>query len=504
MRASATLLQRARVNLDLTDYKAAREDADQVAALDPPRTDDAALIAAEANRQLWDFPASLAACDRFTSSSPLRVAVCEANQALVHILTEDWEKAAAAVDLALVSWAECPTALLASASLAFCRDHDAERADVLLAQAIALAPEDPSLRILRAQVRTKLRCFDDALRDCDEAIKRCLWLEPRVARIQAKLARDRWDYVSGKNPPLDVDIAAVLTLRPSPTTAAEWSSDRRRCIASALRNDFDEALKGLDEALRCCDKALAIQPKAVPGLLVRAGVQVDRRDFPAAVDDCRKVLDLCPENARALYLLGQVSLRKNELDDALEAFVRSELAEPHFVLPIRGRSDVHRLRKEYGKVIELCDYGLKIEPDQPALYFNRAFAKSQTGELDGALRDYDKSIEFDSSNPSAFNNRGLLWASKKGAAKKEFETATEDFTEAIRRGPRAAGTSIATALPRIVSSAASMMPTTTSAPPRRSTPRRRRAATLNRGSRPAAVVSPTRKRGTLLASSLPH
>ena len=56
-------------------------------------------------------------------------------------------------------------------------------------------PDGPALRVLRAQVRTKLRSFDDAIRDCDEAAKRCFLLDPHIARIQAKLARDRWAYI---------------------------------------------------------------------------------------------------------------------------------------------------------------------------------------------------------------------------------------------------------------------------------------------------------------------
>jgi serine/threonine protein kinase/tetratricopeptide (TPR) repeat protein len=434
-RKGATLLQRARVGLDFTDYKSARSDADQVAVFDSAIGDEAALIAADSNRQLWDFPGSLAACDRFTSPAHRNVALAEANRALAYIVMQDWEKASAAVDLALDSWAECPTALLANASIAFFHDHDVERAEAILAQAIERSPDDPSLRILRAQVRTKLRCFDDAIKDCEEAIKRCLWLEPHVVRIQAKLARDRWAYMNAngkKYSPMEIDIARVIALG-TPDTAAEWI---HHATLYRLKNDFAHALEW-------CNKAVDLQPNAVPGLLARAAVQIDLREYPAAVDDCRKVLELSPENAQALYLLGQVSFRKNELDDALDFYFRAERAEPRFVLPIRGRSDVHKKRNELDKTIELCDYGLKIEPDQPSLYLNRAFAKAAKLDLtkpagpdfDSAVRDYDKSIEFDSSNPTAFNNRGLLWAKKKDAAQNDFEKAAQNFTDAIRRGP---------------------------------------------------------------------
>ena len=437
LRQGETLLQRARVNFERTDFKAACDDALQVAVNAPVLGDDAALLMARAERQLWNFPAALDACDRFTSPTLRTAAICEANRALVFVLMEDWDKAAAAVDLALVSWDECPTALLANASIAFFHDHDAERADAILTKAIALAPNDPELRVLRAQVRTKLRSFKDAIDDCDEAAKRCFWLDPHVVRIQAKLACDRWAYMIGKKQPLamEADIDAVVGLG-TPNTAAEWV---QTATLHRLKNEFEKAIK-------CCNNAIAIQPTAIPALLARAGVQVDRREYAsaaaaaaaaaAAVADCRKVLDQCPENAQALYLLGQVSLRKNELDDALQAYNRSERSEPRFVLPIRGRSDVHKLLKEYAKVIEICDQGLKIEPDHASLYSNRAFAKSQTGDPNGAIRDYDKAIEFDSSNSIFFNNRGLVRASKKGVTPQELEKSVEDFTDAIRRSPR--------------------------------------------------------------------
>jgi serine/threonine protein kinase/Flp pilus assembly protein TadD len=419
-RTARSLLERARVSLAFTAYGAARTDADQVGPLDPALGDEAALISAEANRQLWDFPASLEACDRIRSDSHRSVAIAHANRALVFILIEDWKEAANEIGFVFDSWTECPTGLLAAASISFFHDHDPETAIVLVNRGLAQAPNDPALLVLRAQVRTRLRLFDKAIEDCDEAAKRCLWLDPHVVRIQAKLARDRFGYTADKKTGLDADILAARKLG-QPDTPAEWI---HTATMFRLRND-------LDAALACSLKALAQQPKAVPGLLARAGIQVERRDFPSVANDCRKVLDESPDNARALYLLGLAAYRKNDLDGALETYVRSEFSEPHFILPIIGRSDVHGRRKEFAKVIELCDHGLKIEPDQPSLYFNRAYAKNEIGDLAGAIRDYDKAIEFDNSNAKSFNNRGLVWARQKNFAK-----AADDFTESIRRNPK--------------------------------------------------------------------
>src|SRR5262249_21318357 len=88
------------------------------------------------------------------------------------------------------------------------------------------------------------------------------------------------------------------------------------------------------------------------------------------------------------------------------------------------------------KVVELCDFGLKLEPDYATLYFNRAYARTLLKDTEGAIADYDKAIEYDSSYAAAYNNRGLLFGSKRSAGPAEYDRAIKDITEAIRRNPR--------------------------------------------------------------------
>jgi serine/threonine protein kinase/tetratricopeptide (TPR) repeat protein len=418
LRRAKAVLERARVDLDLTDYASARIDADQALKFDASVAVDAALVDAEASRQLWDFRASLSACI---------VAGSDANRALAYILREDWKSANDAVDLALRTDPTDPTALLGKASLVFFRDHDATGADRILSEAIALAPGNPSLRILRARVRTKLRNFDDAIRDCDDAAR--LWrfgLEPHVVRIQTNLAGNR---AKGINVPIGADIEGVLrldsirmTLRPESNksdTPAELTQ-----IATLYRLKHD-----LDRALKLCDQAIDLQPNAVPGLLVRAGIQVERRNFKFAVDDCNKVLELCPENARALDLLARVSLADNDLNQAIQYCRRAAQSEPRFVPGMLSQSEIHLRRKEYPEAIKLCDAGLQIEPFQSPLYINRALAKTATGDRDGAIGDYDKATLYDPLNASAYNSRALLYV-----AKDDFKKALQDFNDSIAQG----------------------------------------------------------------------
>jgi Tfp pilus assembly protein PilF len=63
---------------------------------------------------------------------------------------------------------------------------------------------------------------------------------------------------------------------------------------------------------------------------------------------------------------------------------------------------------EYQKAIEDFNSAVEIDPDDPDVYFNRAYAKEYNSDFEGAINDYSTAISFDSTDSKLFVNRGTV------------------------------------------------------------------------------------------------
>ena len=82
------------------------------------------------------------------------------------------------------------------------------------------------------------------------------------------------------------------------------------------------------------------------------------------------------------------------------------------------------------KAFERATNDILTNPENPALFINRALLWAEKGELDLAIADYDSAIRLDPGSATAFNNRGTLWRRKK-----DLDRANADFSEAIELDP---------------------------------------------------------------------
>jgi tetratricopeptide (TPR) repeat protein len=86
---------------------------------------------------------------------------------------------------------------------------------------------------------------------------------------------------------------------------------------------------------------------------------------------------------------------------------------------------------EFQKAIAEYDLGIKVEPGNGLLYFNRALAREKLGQVDEAIRDYDGVILLRVSPREAHFNRGTLLLGQK-----EYKAAVNDFDAALALDPK--------------------------------------------------------------------
>jgi tetratricopeptide (TPR) repeat protein len=75
--------------------------------------------------------------------------------------------------------------------------------------------------------------------------------------------------------------------------------------------------------------------------------------------------------------------------------------------------------------IEGCSKIIQRNPNDAAVYHNRAVAYGLAGDIESAIADYTKAIEIEPNNATAYENRGRAYASKG-----DFTHAVADETKA--------------------------------------------------------------------------
>lgn len=125
------------------------------------------------------------------------------------------------------------------------------------------------------------------------------------------------------------------------------------------------------------------------------------------------------------------------------ARIDNEIAEWRDVLDSAGNDDaaafdayisIASLEIEQGQLqsaIRRYDEAIKLQPDNPGVYFNRGTAKNETGDFDAAIGDFDEAIRLAPILVPAYLNRGYSKASLG-----RFEDAIKDYDKAIELNPK--------------------------------------------------------------------
>jgi len=83
-----------------------------------------------------------------------------------------------------------------------------------------------------------------------------------------------------------------------------------------------------------------------------------------------------------------------------------------------------------GKVIELLNKAINIDPGYFGDYCNRGIAHADLGQYDRAIQDYDQAIRLDPNHGISYGNRGSTYTDLG-----QYDRAIQDFDQAIRLDP---------------------------------------------------------------------
>jgi tetratricopeptide (TPR) repeat protein len=86
---------------------------------------------------------------------------------------------------------------------------------------------------------------------------------------------------------------------------------------------------------------------------------------------------------------------------------------------------------QYDRAIQDLGEAIRLNPQDPDGFYNRALAYKNKSEYDRAIQDFDQVIRLNPNSAEAFNKRGEAYQMKG-----QRDRAVQDFSEAIRLNPQ--------------------------------------------------------------------
>lgn len=191
-------------------------------------------------------------------------------------------------------------------------------------------------------------------------------------------------------------LGVIYNLNGEPSAAAEefekameydpWAAP----IAAELAVAYIEA-GWTDRALSLCLQALSVNPDDVDLHLITAGLYMNIRNIPKAVEHYRKVLSLQPENVNALLYLGTLYGDMKNNEEALKVFKKLVSVDPDHLMGNYYLGKVHLEMKNHLEAEGAFKKTLSIRPSFDAAVVDLAAVYEGQGKKALAvetLRDY--------------------------------------------------------------------------------------------------------------------
>lgn len=202
-------------------------------------------------------------------------------------------------------------------------------------------------------------------------------------------------------------------------------SQRGRAFQKLGENDW--ALADFNEALRVWkDNPVA--------LVDRAEFYVATANFPAAIADYTRAIEINPKPSLLLER-GHVYEGTGDPDHAIADFSKAAELEPNLPFGVYDRGRVYLRQENWTAAIADFDAAIKLDSNIKEIFLDRAVAHQRHLDLKEAEADFDSALALDPHWVLALEDRGIFFVSIG-----EFKKGIADYNSAIGAGPPSART----------------------------------------------------------------
>jgi cellulose synthase operon protein C len=151
------------------------------------------------------------------------------------------------------------------------------------------------------------------------------------------------------------------------------------------------------------DKALSARPNFLPALAVKVQVQMRQGDLDAAEKQARSIVAAQPKLPVGFSLLGDVSMARKQLPNAIEAYRKAHQIDPNtasLVQLFRAMS-----QQENGKpALQLAERWMKTYPRDLSVQKALADGYARAGDFKSAKSAYEAALKLEAKDAEVLNN----------------------------------------------------------------------------------------------------
>lgn len=143
-------------------------------------------------------------------------------------------------------------------------------------------------------------------------------------------------------------------------------------------------------------------------LLKRADCYRKTGESDKAMDDIKKYLEIYPDNGDALSLAGKVEVKSGDNLQALEYFSRNLKLHPNDPQVYVDRANSYFMAKSWDMAINDYSMSLDLKPDNSDVWLNRGISLLNEGKVEDACHDFKKSFSLGNKRVADYISRNCI------------------------------------------------------------------------------------------------
>lgn len=243
-----------------------------------------------------------------------------------------------------------------------------------------------------------------------------------AAEGNGKKARSRLDEIL-KEAPRDIDsLGFLLNLQ---VGEQEWPEAERTLarlreagadpfLTEMAEGNLSQAREEWTKATAAFERAARLRPEAPDPLFSLIRIELNQGRAEAARERLRKVIAAHPDQPYAHGMLGEVLLLQKDPTGSEREFREAVRLKADWPTPWLHLATLKLSQKKPSDAAKILEEGLAVNPGADELRLMRASILADAGEVDSAIREYERVLQEKPGSVPAANNLAVLLTDRKG------------------------------------------------------------------------------------------
>ncbi|MFX1446774.1 MAG: tetratricopeptide repeat protein [Promethearchaeota archaeon] len=209
-------------------------------------------------------------------------------------------------------------------------------------------------------------------------------------------------------------------------------------VQSADNKNFEDSFKNFEAAITINESIkspefknlIAIKYEYKLKLIEKAQLEIGKRNYDIAIEDCNKAIDLDNTFIDAYYHIGIANNEKQDYNTAISYFKKSIDLSSNFAKSWNHMGYSYEKLNQFERAIDSYKKAIEFEPNYALAHYNLANAFKHEKQFDNAIASYKKATEIDSNYASAWLFMGYTYLDKK-----DYHSALQNLERAIDINP---------------------------------------------------------------------